>query len=112
MLENQDLPNRLSALRGKHEYCKAQKADQEAKKAKYMAELKALGFSSVDELKASVEKSRVLIKEMEAKLEESLANAEEEAKLLEDRLSGKVSAPWTPPPSPLRDILLTNEDEL
>jgi chromosome segregation ATPase len=93
-METQELHGRLSTLRGKYAFLKAQQADNEEKKKQLMEELEKLGYCSMGELKAAIETSNKDIKDLEDKLVRAIVTVEASAQELEDKVKGKVPAPF------------------
>ncbi|VVB50687.1 Uncharacterised protein [uncultured archaeon] len=95
-MDNQEIASKLVTLKGKMEFFKSQKADNETKRERFLAELKSLGLANVGDLKASIEKMELNIKSASERLDKSIAAAEIAAKLVEDKLNGKAASALPP----------------
>lgn len=107
-MDNQEAASRIATLKGKLEFFKSQKADNEAKTAKILADLKAMGLASVADLGAAIENMEQDVKATESRLSKAIAAAEQAAAILEAKLQGKA------PPSmpPIEVSTSTHLDEL
>lgn len=92
-MDNQELFNKLNSLRGKYEFLKAQKDENDSKKKQLMEELVKLNVPNMDGLRKLIEKSTKEVESKEKALISLIQDAENQAKLLEAKVKGQIVQP-------------------